>query len=398
MQQFESLPNTSAPESPHSARLQEEAHTTPVMALHTLRLGEKADRSNIEFVSTDKQMARIYRENKEGIVRITAEEANGVALGTGFFVTEEGRVATDAHVIDGAKSITVESSDGQKYSAHVVPGKDKPTNDLVLLDLDNNVGKRFHALKLANSTSELKFGDSVFALGHPLGWKNTFISPGQFNTFETSPGRGFNPQLLNINSHVHVEPGNSGGPLFNNRGEVIGVTRTTFNSQDPTSKYFRNVVEDVPLQSNFTRVEELNALLGRNSSAQIQDYFEPKEFNWGADTIGLGAAFVASSAGAMRHRGLEAPARGGVLRGIALPILGANMLYNSDYPFLQAAIAKGSTAEIINGGINVAADAMIVAGAAMMIHPKLAPIAGTLELGGTGIKFANQLLANRRYD
>lgn len=389
------LPNLYSRTSPEKGNYQ------TALSLHTLRLGEKADRSTTELVSPDNAMARIFEENANGIVRIKVSEADGTAFGTGFFVTDEGRVATDAHVVKGAKSISVELADGRSYSAHVVADKQKTTNDLALLDIDakENVAKSgFHALKLAESSSSLKSGDPLFALGHPQGWKQTFVSPGSFNEFQTSPVYGFNPQLLNINAYVHVEHGNSGGPLFNNKGEVVGVTRTIFNSDSSAGNFLHSLDAELPLQSNFTKVEELQSLLGRKQPSEISNYFIPKELNWRPDTTSQGAEFVASAMGAGWHMLKTSPGRGGFVRGIALPGLAGLQLYESDYPFFKAAMENGTMAEKINGGINVTADAMIIAGAGMMIHPRLVPIAGLMQLGGTGIKFANELLAERKYD
>lgn len=383
-------------QSLNSQKLTDDAYLA--VPLQTLRLGEKKNANSLEFVSPNNAMARIYSQNKDGIVRITVKENDGTSLGTGFFVNESGRVATAAHVVEGAKSITVESSDGQKYSAHVVPDKEKPSTDLALLDIDDPGSKTFHPLKLAETSTTLKYGDPVYVLGHPQGWKQTFVSPGSFNLQETSAGSTFNPQLLNLSAFIHVEPGNSGGPLFNNKGEVVGVTRTKFDTDAiKDASILKGLLAETPLQSNYTRVDELRNLMGLQKPAATEDYFVPKALNLGADTAVMGTELFASAAGSLAHMRNAIPARGGWIRGIALPIFAGAQL-NSDYAFFQSALDKGSTAEVINGGINVAADAMVIAGAGMMVHPKLAPVAGAVQLGGTGIKFVNQLLADRRYD
>ncbi|MCE0505307.1 trypsin-like peptidase domain-containing protein [Roseivivax sp. GX 12232] len=134
--------------------------------------------------------------------------------GTGFIVSADGQVVTNAHVIDGADEVTVTLSDGRELTAEVV-GSD-PATDLALLDVE---GEDLPFVGFGDSTA-LQVGQNVIAMGNPFGLGNS-VSTGIVSAL----GRDINAGPFDdfIQTDAAINRGNSGGPLFNEAGEVVGV-------------------------------------------------------------------------------------------------------------------------------------------------------------------------------
>jgi S1-C subfamily serine protease len=135
------------------------------------------------------------------------------ATGTGFFVTDDGYFITCEHVINGSTSFHIKTKDGSATARLV---KVDPTNDLALL----KVAGTFHAVPVAG-TSEIKLGDNVFTVGFPnqaVQGTEPKLTSGEISSLS---GMRDNPRYFQIS--VPVQPGNSGGALMDNRGNVVGV-------------------------------------------------------------------------------------------------------------------------------------------------------------------------------
>jgi serine protease Do len=135
------------------------------------------------------------------------------AVGTGFVVAEDGRLATNIHVIRGAVEATVVMADGKEYKDVEVVATDED-HDLAILRI---AARKLKPLRLGDS-SKVKPGEHVVAIGHPLGLGNT-VSDGL-----VSAVREISPRLTVVQISAPISPGSSGGPVFNDRGEVIGVS------------------------------------------------------------------------------------------------------------------------------------------------------------------------------
>src|SRR5580765_2245940 len=135
--------------------------------------------------------------------------------GTGFIIDADGSILTNHHVIDGAERITVRLSDGRSLLARVV-GSD-PDTDVALVKIDGQSGLPVAPL---GDSSELRMGEWVCAIGNPLGYEHT-VTVGVVSYL----GRKlFDASLDNyIQTDAAINFGNSGGPLINSRGEVIGI-------------------------------------------------------------------------------------------------------------------------------------------------------------------------------
>ncbi len=139
--------------------------------------------------------------------------------GSGFIVSPDGVILTNAHVVDGATEVTVKLTDRREFRAKVI-GSDKPS-DVAVLKI-NATG--LPTVKLGSSTNE-KVGEWVLAIGSPFGFENSVTSGIVSAKSRSLPDGNYIPF---IQTDVAVNPGNSGGPLFNMKGEVIGINAQIF--------------------------------------------------------------------------------------------------------------------------------------------------------------------------
>jgi len=147
------------------------------------------------------------------------QQQQGTATGTGFVVDKNGNVVTAAHVVDGASSITVTFQDGTTRTAKLL-GKDDAT-DVAVLKVDAS-GLTLHPLELGSS-SALGAGDALAVIGDPFGYErsiSTGIVSGLDRTIQAP--NGFTVAHA-IQTDAAMNPGNSGGPVFDASGKVIGI-------------------------------------------------------------------------------------------------------------------------------------------------------------------------------
>ena len=140
--------------------------------------------------------------------------------GSGFIVDPAGIILTNAHVVADADEVTVKLTDRREYRAKVL-GSD-PRTDIAVLKID---AKNLPVVKLG-TTRDLRAGEWVLAVGSPFGFENTVtagVVSAKGRSLPDSGGVAF------IQSDVAVNPGNSGGPLFNSRGEVVGINSQIYS-------------------------------------------------------------------------------------------------------------------------------------------------------------------------
>ena len=148
------------------------------------------------------------------------QEFKNRSLGSGFIISADGHILTNAHVVDGADEVLVKLTDKREFKAKVL-GTDKRT-DVALIKIE---ASNLPVAKLGDST-KLKVGEWVVAIGSPFGFENT-VTAG----IVSAKGRSLAHEnyVPFIQTDVAINPGNSGGPLFNMKGEVVGINSQIFS-------------------------------------------------------------------------------------------------------------------------------------------------------------------------
>jgi len=148
------------------------------------------------------------------------QEFKSRSLGSGFIISADGHILTNAHVVDGADEVLVKLTDKREFKAKVL-GADKRT-DVALIKIE---ASHLPVAKLGDSV-KLKVGEWVVAIGSPFGFENT-VTAG----IVSAKGRSLAHEnfVPFIQTDVAINPGNSGGPLFNMKGEVIGINSQIYS-------------------------------------------------------------------------------------------------------------------------------------------------------------------------
>jgi Do/DeqQ family serine protease len=163
----------------------------------------------------DPLFRQFFGDSGEGAMPGEREERGS---GSGFIISQDGILLTNAHVVEGADSVTVTLRDGREFKGKVL-GTD-PLTDVAAIRIE---GKNLPTVSLGNS-DQLKPGEWAIAIGNPLGLDNTVTAGIISATGRTSAQVGVPDKRVGfIQTDAAINPGNSGGPLLNQRGDVIGM-------------------------------------------------------------------------------------------------------------------------------------------------------------------------------
>ena len=208
---------------------------------------------------------------RQGRPQAQPEEEQPRGVASGFILTSDGYVMTNAHVVDGADEMIVTLTDKREFKAKLI-GADKRT-DVAVVKIE---ATGLPAVKIGD-VSRLKVGEWVMAIGSPFGLENS-VTAGIVSAKQRDTG----DYLSFIQTDVAINPGNSGGPLINMRGEVVGINSQIYSR----SGGFMGISFAIPMDE-AVRVSEQLRTTGRVTRGRIGVQIEQvsKEV---AESIGLG--------------------------------------------------------------------------------------------------------------
>ncbi|MGO4391478.1 Do family serine endopeptidase [Variovorax sp. M-6] len=175
--------------------------------------------------------------------------------GSGFILSADGIILTNAHVVKDAKEVTVKLTDRREFSAKVL-GSD-PKTDVAVIKIE---AKNLPVLSVGN-TKDLKAGEWVLAIGSPFGFENTVTAGVVSAKGRSLPDDGYVPF---IQTDVAINPGNSGGPLLNTRGEVVGINSQIYSR----SGGYQGVSFAIPIEVAM-QVKDQIVATGRATHARL---------------------------------------------------------------------------------------------------------------------------------
>lgn len=203
--------------------------------------------------------SQVYAQNVDTVVAISnsmlstniyGQTTQTASSGSGFILTENGYVVTNYHVVEGASTLTVITSDRTEYAAELV-GYDE-SNDVAVLKIDAT-GLPYVTL---GSSDELIVGDQVVAIGNPLGELTSTLTAGYVSAINRDVTT--ESSIINmIQTDAAINPGNSGGPLFNMKGEVIGITTAKYSGTTSSGASIEGIGFAIPIDDVVSLIDDL---------------------------------------------------------------------------------------------------------------------------------------------
>ena len=164
----------------------------------------------------------IYERINPAIVSVDSQQTDGVSCGTGCIIDKNGTILTSAHILEDDREIIVTMSNGEDYKAKIIK-KLGEKKDIALLKI--SVPYELKTVKLGNS-EKIRVGEPVIAIGNPFGFNGT-LTRGVISRIDYSKNR--------IQTDAAINPGSSGGPLLNEKGEMIGINQAIYNPDNNIS-------------------------------------------------------------------------------------------------------------------------------------------------------------------
>jgi serine protease Do len=208
---------------------------------------------------------------RPGPSRPQPDEEQPKGVGSGFILTADGYIMTNAHVVDGADEMVVTLTDKREFKAKLI-GADKRT-DVAVVKIE---ATGLPAVKIGD-VSRLRVGEWVMAIGSPFGLENT-VTAGIVSAKQRDTG----DYLPFIQTDVAINPGNSGGPLINMRGEVVGINSQIYSR----SGGFMGISFSIPIDE-ATRISDQLRATGRVTRGRIGVQIDQVTKDV-AESIGLG--------------------------------------------------------------------------------------------------------------
>lgn len=234
---------------------------------------EKVKRSNENITRSTNALIRDISEGKKG--------SFGKYGGTGFAISSDGYIVTDYHVINGADSVYVQNSDGDAFHAKLV--STDAVNDIAILKITDPSFKLLGALPYGFKRTRTDLGEDVFTIGYPR-------DDAVYNKGYLSASTGFHGDTAAYQVALDVNFGNSGGPVLDSKGNVIGIISTKQTQAEGItfavkSKYLFKAIQAIPADSltsklNLNNKSSIANLTRTQQVKKIQNYvFMVKVYN-----------------------------------------------------------------------------------------------------------------------
>lgn len=204
--------------------------------------------------------AQIYSDYVNAVVGIASESTGRnvwgqtvtqASAGSGFIITSDGYVVTNYHVIEGANNITVQLHDGSEYPATVV-GYENSNCDVALLKID---AQDLPTVSIGDSSS-ICVGEQVCAIGNPLGELTFTLTVGYISALNREVNTDGSPINM-FQTDAAINAGNSGGPLFDMDGNVIGITTAKYSGSTASGATVEGVGFAIPINDVMAIIDDL---------------------------------------------------------------------------------------------------------------------------------------------
>lgn len=209
------------------------------------------------FIEECKGGTRVYRKVYPSTVKVESTNSEWKASGSGFFISTDGLIVTNHHVVENMNDFEIQfKQDGKKFFLKAEVVQVDKTNDLAILKIIDNEFDELESIPYNLKTKSSKVGVNVFALGYPL--INAMGEEIKFTDGKISSKTGFQGDITTYQISVPIQPGNSGGPLFDYDGNLVGIVSSGIRrdvaenvSYAIKSSYLMNLVDVLPNEINL---------------------------------------------------------------------------------------------------------------------------------------------------
>ena len=198
---------------------------------------------------------QVYEYNLKTVVSVINYQTvrgakQAVSTGTGFFFSSDGYIITNYHVIEGAESVTITTHDDQVFDAAIVGYESG--NDLAVLKVE---GEGFPCV-IIGSSDDLKVGDQVVAIGNALGQLHSTMTVGYISAKDQLVATDGSAMSM-LQTDAAINSGNSGGPLFNMRGELVGITTSKYSGYTSSGATIEGIGFAIPIDDVLRQIRDL---------------------------------------------------------------------------------------------------------------------------------------------
>jgi putative serine protease PepD len=271
-----------------------------------------------EAASTALTATQIYKQASAGVVAIKAVTSQGTDSGTGIVLNDKGLILTNDHVISGASSLTVAAKGSSSLARTATLVGEEANEDLALIKVDPS-GLGLKPLTLASSKS-VQVGDAVYAIGNPYGLDET-LTRGIVSALGRSISAPNGAKITGaIQTDAALNPGNSGGPLLDDEGQVIGVNSqiaseaASVSGSQPGSTGVGFAVSSGTVAN---AVKAIEAGKGASSASTTRSAVQTEGVQSEGERSETQSPFGARSRGESQSGARQAEARGGAGEGVA---------------------------------------------------------------------------------